>query len=294
MNTALWQLFLGVGLISLVGPFVKILAPEVPPSEIAALRSIVVFGALLLWRIATGKSIRQLPINLGDRWQLFGAACIAINALSAITAVALTSTATALLLTNSTPVYMGLYNWVFNKKAPTGKEWAIMAGSFFCLSIFLREGMQGGFWGVVAGFIGGLTWTGYIFAQSKLGMEGKKSLLGEPLSVGTLLLGNAVAAISLTVVTILGPGFVTPSVSNSGLLVAMGVLQSAIPGLLWAAALPKVDPVLRGLAPSLIAVISPLLTRSFLGEPFPGLVETVAAITLHIIVVFSVWRQARK
>lgn len=279
---------------SIAGLLFKPLNGVIGSLEIAGWRSVVVFLTLLVIRAVSGKSITKLPISF-SKWQLFSATCLASQSIFFSIAILISSTADTFLITNAAPLYMVFWQAVFDKKYPTKVEILIIIIALFGLTLFFIDSLSHtNISGLVASIITGFAFAGHIYAQGRVGKEGR--LNGDPLTMGSIFLGSLIAAcIGLTINSL----FLSTQIFSIPpwailCVVGLGIFQFAIPMLLWAKAIPHIPSLLAAFMPTLVAVWAPCWTYFLLSEPFPGATAIIGAVIVHFAVLFAALRKLKK
>ena len=289
-RSALGLYLLGGLMFSLAGILFKPLVGVVGPLEIAGWRSVVVVLTLLILR---GRSPRKLPLSF-SRWQWFSALGLALQTVCFSIAILTTSTADTFLVTNATPVYMVIWQSIFERRFPTRPELLIVIIATGGLAMFFYEALaSASTLGLLAGLCAGFAFAAHIYGQGRVGREGKRD--GEPLTLGSVLLGGLVAAaVALPLNALFGQQrFVAAPLWAVFCVIGLGVFQFAIPMMLWARALPAISPLFAAFMPTLIAIWAPCLTYLLLAEPFPGAVSLLGAVVVHAAVIVAASRNLR-
>lgn len=296
-DSAISLYLLGGVMFSLAGVLFKPLVGIYSPVEISAWRSVVVFFAILAIRKLMGLSITRLPISF-SRWQCFSACAFALQTTLFCVAILLISTADTFLISNAAPIYLVFWRYLFDRQAPTKTELYIIFIALFGLFLFLFDsltavGETSQLIGLLAAFVGGLFFSGHIYAQGRVGKEGV--VRGDRATQGSVILGSLFAcALAFPLSFFFPSSFPTsPPVWSYFFILALGVFQLAIPMMLWAKALPSISPLFAAFMPTLIAVWAPLWTRFVLGEPFPGALAICGAVTVHLAVILASVRRVR-
>ncbi len=185
---------------------------------------------------------RRLHLHLS--WPVFlGALALALNFLCYNLALRYTTAANVLFLQYTAPLFVVLLGWWLLRETPRRLDWVVLAVVFGGLALFFvgklgLGGAAGNLLGLASGFLFGCF---FVFSRQVAG--------GNPIEM--VILANL-----LTVLMTLPLWLVArPTAGSWGLLLAMGTFQTALPYLLYAAAIRKVTAV----EASLIAVIEPLL-----------------------------------
>jgi drug/metabolite transporter (DMT)-like permease len=185
---------------------------------------------------------RRLHLTLS--WPVFlGALALALNFLCYNLALRYTTAANVLFLQYTAPLFVILLGWWLLREKPSRLDWMVLAVVFSGLGLFFIGklgigGAIGNLLGLSAGFLFGCF---FVFSRQMAG--------GNPIEM--VILANL-----FTVILTLPLWFTAhPAPVSWGLLLAMGSLQTALPYILYVAAIRKVPAV----EASLIAVIEPLL-----------------------------------
>ena len=199
-------------------------------------RSLVVVVVLLVF------VHRRLHLHLS--WPVcLGALALALNFLCYNLALRYTTAANVLFLQYTAPLFVVLLGWWLLREKPHRLDGVVLAVVFGGLALFFvgklgLGGAAGNLLGLASGFLFGCF---FVFSRQVAG--------GNPIEM--VILANL-----LTVLMTLPWWFSAhPTAGSWGLLLAMGTFQTALPYLLYAAAIRKVTAV----EASLIAVIEPLL-----------------------------------
>ena len=238
------------------------------PVAIAGWRSAIATFFLLLWT--------RRPKFTGSLPQVGCAVAYAANMFSFIAATKLTTAANAILLQYTAPAYVALFGIWILKEYPRPVDWWAVALTLIGMVLFFFDRISlSGFWGNLLGVVAGITFAWLILLL-------RKQKDGSP--VESVILGNALTALLAL------PFLVRhmPAAQDWGWLLLLGSVQTALPYILYSAAIRHVT-ALEG---TLIPVIEPLLNPTwaflFLGE-VPGFWAVIGGlIILSAVTVRSV------
>lgn len=233
MKKHVFLLLLAAILWSLGGVLIKSI--DWTPMAIAGSRSSIAIVVISLLQPATIKKLswRVVP----------GALAYALTVILFVVATKLTTAANAIFLQYTAPIYIALISPWFLGERTRWQDWVLIAFALSGIALFFFDRLSlDGFWGIVAAL-----GSGFSFAWMTILMRRQRN--GSPEAV--VLLGNLVALI-------LALPWMIPVVNlrqNAPWLLALGVVQLAIPYLLYSAAIRHV----RALNASLIGIIEPVL-----------------------------------
>lgn len=233
LNKHVFLLLLTAILWSLGGVLIKSI--DWTPLAIAGSRSLIAIVIISLLQPATLNKLswRVVP----------GAMAYAATVILFVVATKLTTAANAIFLQYTAPIYIALIGPWFLGEHTRWQDWVLIAFALCGIALFFFDRLSlDGLWGIVAALASGLA-----FAWLTILMRHQRK--GSPEAV--VLLGNIVTF----VVTI---PWMIPVVNlrqNAPWLLALGVVQLAIPYLLYSVAIRHV----RALNASLIGIIEPIL-----------------------------------
>lgn len=247
------------------GLFVKI--TELNPIALAGGRSLVTAIAIWVW-------LRK-PRFTFSREQLGGAACMAATFLLFISATRYTSAANAILLQYTAPVWVALFGaWFYGERARV-VDWGIIGAIVVGMLLFFGERLSPvGMLGNVLALLGGVTMAMMMLLLRRLRHD----------SADTILLGNIFTAI-------IGVPFLffTPvQPVDVGLLVVMGVLQLALPFVLYSVAIRHLDALETVLIATLEPILNPIWVFLVVGEKPGSLALVGGAIVVGAVAVRAV------
>lgn len=205
------------------------------PLAIAGSRSLIAIVVISLLQPTT---IKKLSWRVAP-----GALAYALTVILFVVATKLTTAANAIFLQYTAPIYIALISPWFLGERTRWQDWVLIALALSGIALFFFDRLSlDGFWGIIAAL-----GSGFSFAWMTILMRRQRN--GSPEAV--VLLGNLVALV-------LALPWMIPVVNlrqNAPWLLALGVVQLAIPYLLYSAAIRHV----RALNASLISIIEPVL-----------------------------------
>jgi drug/metabolite transporter (DMT)-like permease len=227
-------------LMSTNGLFIKLLVWH--PVVITCLRSFLAAVFLLVVRIAAPppKGLRNPPFAFWAVGITFAATMYAF-----VIANKLTTSANAIMLQYSSPIWAALLGWWLVKEKPHWEHWAALVLVFWGLALFFRDGLgRGAFLGDALALFSGL-----LYGVQSVFLRMMKD--GNPRDA--MLLAHVLCAIVGIPFIIIYPPSI--SVSSTLSIFYMGTVQIGLASLLFAYGLKRISAVQA----MLIAVVEPIL-----------------------------------
>ena len=243
----------------------------------------VKLSSLSAWQIASGRSLiaalvlalaipsgRRLPSRRG----LLAAVAYAATVVSFIIANKLTTSANAIFLQDTAPLYVLLLSPLVLRERPSRGELAAVPVFLLGLSLFFLDQLNPGqFWGNVIALGSGVAFALCILGLRAVGEEGSS----------VLVWGNLIAGFSVLLPALGGP---SPTALDLGMLVFLGVFQLGLAYTLFQRGLRETPAVEASLLILLEPVLNPVWTFLFTGErPGPW-----ALLGGAIILLATAWR----
>ncbi len=238
------------------------------PLAVSGIRSLIAAVVILCYL--------KKPRFTWNKYQLLGALAYASMAMTFVTATRLTTSANAVLLQYTAPIYVALLGSLILKEKASLKDWVTIAITLSGVILFFLDSFSGG--GLLGNILALIS--GFCFALFVVCSRQQKE--GSPME--TILLGNIVTAI-LCLPFIFQAQYDSKSVLG---VVVLGIVQFGLPYTLYGIAIKHV----RALDAVMIAVIEPILNPVwvflFLGEK-PGIwsllggVIVLAAVTYNCV-----------
>jgi drug/metabolite transporter (DMT)-like permease len=261
------------------GLFIKLINWH--PLLIAGSRSVI--AALFLLTVRTVFPRRGRAKNQAFPF-IAGGIAYALTMITFVTANKMTSTANAILLQYSAPVWAAILGWVLIREKPHWEHWLALALVAGGLLLFFRESLGGGaFWGDCVAVLSGI----FFGAHSVLLRMQKE---GNP--ADSMLLSHAIcAALALPFFFLSTP---VPSAGAFGALAFMGIFQVGVSSLLFSYGIRRVSAMGAMLTAMIEPVLSPVWVLIVTGErPSPSALAgggiIVAAVLLSSLI--GNWRE---
>jgi drug/metabolite transporter (DMT)-like permease len=243
----------------------------------------VKLSSLSAWQLASGRSLiaalvlalaipsgRKLPSRRG----LLAALAYAATVVSFIIANKLTTSANAIFLQDTAPLYVLLLSPLVLRERPSRGELAAVPVFLLGLSLFFLDQLDPGqLWGNVIALGSGVAFALCILGLRAVGEEGSS----------VLVWGNLIAGFSVLLPALGGP---SPTALDLGLLVFLGVFQLGLAYTLFQRGLRETPAVEASLLILLEPVLNPVWTFLFTGER-PGPWALVGG---AIILLATAWR----
>ncbi len=219
------------------------------PFAIAGMRSMI--AALIMFVYRRKFNFNWSPVQIG------GAVAYAAMVISFVSANKLTTSANAILIQYSAPVFVALFaHWFLGEKA-NKYDWLTIGVTLGAMALFFIDDLtMGNFWGNMVALFSGISFAGMTLLS-------RKQKEGSPLE--SLFLGNILTGIT-------GLPFMFQSAPNpSGWLslILLGVVQLGISYILYAEAIKHVTALEGILIPVIEPILNPLWVFLFLHE-IPG------------------------
>ncbi len=243
----------------------------------------VKLSSLSAWQLASGRSlvaalVLALAIPAGRRlpsWRgLAASVAYAATVVTFILANKLTTSANAIFLQDTAPLYVLLLSPLLLRERPSRGELAAVPVFLLGLSLFFLDQLDPGqLWGNVIALGSGLAFALCILGLRAVGEEGSS----------VLVWGNLIAGASVLLPALGGP---KPTTQDLGLLVFLGVFQLGLAYALFQRGLRETPAVEASLLILLEPVLNPVWTFIFAGER-PGPWALVGG---TIILLATAWR----
>ncbi|MCD8078447.1 MAG: DMT family transporter [Lachnospiraceae bacterium] len=228
------------------------------PYGIAAGRSLI--AAILITPV-----IMKSPLKKIDRYVVGGALCYAAFNYCFITSMKLTTTANAIMLQYTAPIYVVLLSWVFLREKITRVDLISIAFVFLGMILFFSDGAESGsLVGNVVAVFNGVTFAGIsIFLRLQKNANPCMSMY----------LGNIISAVIGIPFLMMGG---IPQRSSLFYLLIAGILV-AVTYMLYAKASTGISALEAVLLPVLDPIMTPVWVFLFYGEG-PGLLSILGSV----------------
>lgn len=223
---------------------------DASPLAVSGMRSFIAAAVIFVYL--------KKPVFNWSKYQLAGAVAYASMAITFVMATRLTTSANAVLLQYSAPIYVAVLGGMILKEKVTIKETLAIAVTIIGVVMFFADSFSpGGLLGNILALVSGFCFAFFIICS-------RQQKEGSPME--TILLGNILTAVLCLPFT-LGESYSIGSIMGIALL---GIVQFGIPYVLYGIAIKHV----KALDAVMIAVIEPILNPVwvliFIGEK-PGL-----------------------
>jgi drug/metabolite transporter (DMT)-like permease len=266
--------FLCAVLWSTSGLFIKLI--DWHPVVIAGMRSLAAFFFMLAIRLRPrkrGSLASRSPFKLRCLWG--GGIAYSATMLLFCVANKLTSSANAILLQYSAPVWAALLGWVLAKEKPRTVHWISLAMVIGGLCLFFKDGLEGGsFAGNAIALLSGIA-----FGANSVFMRIQKQ--GE--SADSMLLAHFLTALASIPLLFFYPPAFNPG--NTAAVLFMGIVQIGIASLLFAYGIRRIPAVQAMLTAVAEPILNPVWVLLVTGEKpaFAALLGGLVIVTAVII-----------
>lgn len=245
------------------------------PLAITGVRSI--FAALLMWGYTKKPRLNR------SGWQWAAAFAYAGTMITFVMANKMTTSANAILLQYTAPIYVVLFARLLLGERTTGLDWATIVVVLAGMGLFFKEELTpGAFWGNVIAVVSGV-----FFALTAVLLRKQR----DGIPVESVLLGNLITAVVAIPFVVNDP---LPNLTALLILVLMGFFQIGLSYILYTIALQKVSALEGVLVPLLEPLLNPIWVLIFTGET-PGIWALVGgAIVLSAVTFRSFILTARE
>lgn len=220
------------------------------PVALAGTRSF--FAAILMWAY-----LKKPKFNRSG-WQWGAALAYAVTVIAFIVANKMTTSANAILLQYTAPIYVVFFARIFLQERTTKIDWVTIIVVFAGMGLFFKEELApGAFWGNVLAVASGVA-----FALTAVLLRKQK----DGIPVESILLGNLITAVLALPAITHGP---FPDYTGWLVLILMGFIQIGFSYILYSIALQHVSAMEGILVPLLEPILNPIWVLIFTGEK-PG------------------------
>lgn len=270
-NSALLRLVMAAVLWSLGGLLIKLI--DWNPLAIAGGRSAIAAVVMMLY-------IRKPTVTLTKN-KFFGALAYTGTLICFVSANKLTTSANAILLQFSAPVWVALFSTWFLKEKITKLDWLTIGAVMGGMVLFFMENINGGH--TLGNMIAILS--GIFFAAMVIFLKFEDK--GSPVEI--TLLGN----VFVFLVSIPFLFNVTLSLQSILALLALGIFQIGFAYILYTSATPYVSSVEAILIPVIEPLLNPVWVMLFIGE-VPGMYALVGGLIIVVAIVCRSLIQAKQ
>jgi len=185
-----------------------------------------------------------------------------------------TTSANAILLQYTAPIYVTLFSRIFLKEDVSKNEYITVAGVLTGITIFTYDGLTSeGMIGNVLAMIAGIFFAGVILLTKKLHTSS---------SFKPIFLGNLLAAI------VCSPFFFEENIAinHLSILLILGIFQLGIPYVLYAFAIKHVSAVRASLITTLEPILNPVWVFLATGE-LPNTLSLIGGVIVILFITFN-------
>ncbi len=238
--------------------------------SIACIRGLIAFVVILIYRGRTRISFSKSTI--------LSAISLTLTTTLFMLANKLTTSANAIVLQYSAPVFILLFSFVFQKYVPSRKDVIAVSLTLFGISLFFVDRLQTGYWlGDFIGVLSGVSFAGVFFANR----------LPNANPVDASLLGN-LFSIFLLPFLFFDKNFLTFSTLNWTVILLMGTLQLGIPYILFSLGIKRTSAVKSSVIATIEPILNPIWVFIAVGE-VPGTLSLFGgAIVLITIAIYNI------
>ncbi|NLM38079.1 MAG: DMT family transporter [Firmicutes bacterium] len=236
------------------------------PLAITGVRSF--FAAILMWGYTKKPKLNR------SGWQWAAALAYAGTVITFVIANKMTTSANAILLQYTAPIYVVLFARLFLGERTSGVDWVTIVVVLAGMGLFFKEELTpGAFWGNVVAVVSGV-----FFALTAVLLRKQR----DGIPVESVLLGNLITAVVAIPYVVNDP---LPNFMALLILALMGFFQIGLSYILFTIALQKVSALEGVLVPLLEPLLNPVWVLIFTGET-PGVWALVGGAIVLCAVTF--------
>lgn len=256
------------------GLFIKLV--DWHPLVIAGGRSFLAALFLAALRIFTRKKNEGIPIRQSMPMLLFGSVNYAVTMIIFVIANKLTSSANAILLQYTSPVWAALLGWFFLKERPRAEHWGALAMVSLGMLLFFKNSIgEGAFIGDMLALASGIT-----FGANTVILRKAKDNNPSDILLGANIL---VALASLPFFIWYPP---TPGILNLAGISVLGFVQIGLASALFAYGIQRVSVIQSMLIITLEPVLNPVWVLIVTGEK-PSIAVFIGGSIILFAIIFS-------
>lgn len=258
---------------SMGGIFIKVIPWH--PVLIASVRSLISAAVFYLYMKKEGHHL------VWNRTSLWGGIFLAAVFLLFVSATKLTTSANAIVLQFTNPVFILLFSVLFLKQKPRGGDIATVTMTLFGISLFFLDQLTpGNLLGNLIAILSGVCFGAMFVITGHASEEDRMS---------GILLGHLFTAAAGIPFLFLTPPAISP-LAVGGILV-LGIVQLGIPYILYGIAAKHCSPLTCSLIAAIEPLLNPVWVLLFYGE-VPGFYALIgAAVVLASVLSWIIWSQ---
>ncbi len=232
---------------------------------IACIRGLIAFFVILLYRGKTRISFSKSTV--------LSAVSLTLTTTLFMLANKLTTSANAIVLQYSAPVFILIFSMVFEKTRPSSKDLIAVILTIFGISLFFIDRLQTGYWlGDFVGLLSGVSFAGVFFANR----------LPKANPMDASLLGN-LFSVFLVPFLFFDRNFLTFNQTNWIVILLMGTFQLGIPYILFSLGIKKTKAVKSSIIATIEPILNPIWVFLVIGE-IPGVLSLIGGMIVLITI----------
>lgn len=232
---------------------------------IACIRGLIAFFVILLYRGKTRISFSKSTV--------LSAVSLTLTTTLFMLANKLTTSANAIVLQYSAPVFILIFSMVFEKTRPSSKDLIAVILTIFGISLFFIDRLQTGYWlGDFVGLLSGVSFAGVFLANR----------LPKANPMDASLLGN-LFSVFLVPFLFFDRNFLTFNQTNWIVILLMGTFQLGIPYILFSLGIKKTKAVKSSIIATIEPILNPIWVFLVIGE-IPGVLSLIGGMIVLITI----------
>lgn len=241
------------------------------PISIACIRALIAASVFAVYR-------KKLSVKL-TKYNIIGALAVFFTTFCFICANKYTTSANAIVLQYTMPIYIILFNFIIKKTKPAPLDILAVLGTMLGIAVFFIDSIgTGNLFGNIMGLLSGLTFAVVLFVSSN-----KKA---NPIEINYL--GNLIYILLIPFI-FLDKSFQI-SAGSIGAILFLGVVQLGIAYIFFAKGIQKTSTISAALIAALEPILNPVWALLMIGEK-PSLLSVIAgAFVILIITLYNIFK----
>jgi drug/metabolite transporter (DMT)-like permease len=262
------------------GLFIKLI--DWHPMIIAGTRSLIAALFMVLLRIAGSrrKAFVRQKLNIKNVQFWGGGIAYSATMLLFCSANKLTTSANAIMIQYSAPIWAALLGWALAKEKPARANWFSLGMVIAGLCLFFKDGWYGSQEGVSFSGNALALASGICFGANSVFMRTQKE--GDP--ADSMILAHILTALASIPFFFVAPPVINPG--NTGAIFFMGIVQIGMASLLFAYGIKRVTAVKAMLTAAVEPILNPVWVLLVTGER-PTLTAVLGGIIIIVAVLVS-------